>query len=59
MASIELDVVATSNIGGGMQLAKRTSFPVVHTVELLDWAMGGPVPQALSSLSLKATGSDA
>jgi glycolate oxidase iron-sulfur subunit len=51
MASIEQlkpDVVATSNIGCAMQLAKRTSLPVVHTVELLDWAMGGPMPQALA-----------
>jgi glycolate oxidase iron-sulfur subunit len=56
---LEPDVVATSNIGCAMDLAKRTSLPVVHTVELLDWATGGPMPQALSSLSLKATGSDA
>jgi glycolate oxidase iron-sulfur subunit len=61
MASIERlkpDVVATSNIGCAMQLAQRTSVPVVHTIELLDWATGGPMPPALSS-SLKTTESDA
>jgi len=29
------------------QLELVTEIPIVHTVELLDWAMGGPQPQAL------------
>ena len=41
------DVVATGNIGCMVQIGSGTEVPVVHTVELLDWASGGPVPAAL------------
>jgi glycolate oxidase iron-sulfur subunit len=41
------DVIATGNIGCAVQIGVRTSTPVVHTVELLDWASGGPAPAAL------------
>ncbi len=41
------DVVATGNIGCMTQIGKGTSIPIVHTVELLDWATGGPAPEAL------------
>jgi glycolate oxidase iron-sulfur subunit len=41
------DVVATGNVGCIMQLRSGGSLPVVHTVELLDWACGGPRPTAL------------
>ena len=41
------EVVATGNIGCLMQIAGGTALPVVHTVELLDWATGGPEPKAL------------
>jgi glycolate oxidase iron-sulfur subunit len=34
-----------------MQLAAGTAIPVVHTVELLDWATGGPVPERLADLA--------
>src|SRR5258708_28945929 len=44
---------------GGSRPVRIGTCPVVHTVELLDWATCGPMSQALSSLSLKATGSDA
>ena len=37
-------VVATSNIGCATQLAMHSALPVVHVIELLDWASGGPVP---------------
>jgi glycolate oxidase iron-sulfur subunit len=30
-----------------MQIGSGTGVPVVHTVELLDWATGGPQPRAL------------
>jgi glycolate oxidase iron-sulfur subunit len=43
----EPDVVASGNIGCITQLAGGTDTPVVHTVELLDWATGGPRPPAL------------
>jgi glycolate oxidase iron-sulfur subunit len=43
------DVIATGNVGCITQLATVTGTPVVHTVELLDWATGGPKPGALLS----------
>jgi glycolate oxidase iron-sulfur subunit len=42
------DVVAAGNIGCIAQLAAGTDTPVLHTVELLDWATGGPKPTALN-----------
>jgi glycolate oxidase iron-sulfur subunit len=48
---LEPDVVAAGNIGCITQIAAGTSIPVVHTVELIDWATGGPVPEGLSGLS--------
>ncbi|PWE32257.1 glycolate oxidase iron-sulfur subunit [Maritimibacter sp. 55A14] len=41
------DVIAAGNIGCMMQIGGGTEVPVVHTVELLDWATGGPRPPAL------------
>jgi len=49
IARTNADVVATGNIGCIVQLASAAGMPVVHTVELLDWALGGPAPSALSS----------
>jgi glycolate oxidase iron-sulfur subunit len=40
-------VIAAGNIGCMMQIGSGTGIPVVHTVELLDWATGGPKPRAL------------
>jgi glycolate oxidase iron-sulfur subunit len=42
-------VVAAGNVGCITQLAGQALAPVVHTVELLDWASGGPIPRALSA----------
>ena len=50
--SVAPDVVATGNVGCITQIAKGTSIPIVHTVELLDWATGGPVPVALEGTAL-------
>lgn len=47
------DVIATGNVGCAMQIGGRTAIPVVHTVELLDWATGGPKPHALQLKELK------
>lgn len=41
------DVIAAGNIGCLTQIGSGTNVPVVHTVELLDWATGGPMPAAL------------
>ncbi len=42
------DVIAAGNIGCITQIAAGTKLPAVHTVELIDWATGGPCPPALS-----------
>ena len=41
------DVISAGNIGCMIQIGSGTGVPVVHTVELLDWATGGPKPPAL------------
>ncbi|WP_372884821.1 glycolate oxidase subunit GlcF [Shimia sp.] len=41
------DIIAAGNIGCMVQIGSGTGIPVVHTVELLDWATGGPRPRAL------------
>jgi len=41
------DLIATGNIGCMTQIGKGTEIPIVHTVELLDWATGGPMPETL------------
>jgi len=43
------DIIAAGNIGCMMQIGSGTGIPVLHTVELLDWATGGPRPRALES----------
>jgi glycolate oxidase iron-sulfur subunit len=42
--AVRPDIIALGNIGCMMQIASSTDIPVVHTVELLDWANGGPMP---------------
>ncbi len=42
------DVIAAGNIGCMIQIGTGTGIPVVHTVELLDWAAGGPRPRGLA-----------
>jgi glycolate oxidase iron-sulfur subunit len=49
IARTEPDLVATGNIGCITQLRGAVGVPVVHTVELLDWASGGPEPAALAA----------
>lgn len=48
LARLEADVIATGNIGCAMQIARFGNTPVVHLVELLDWATGGPAPAAMA-----------
>ncbi len=54
LESLRPDVIATGNIGCMSQLSGGTAIPVVHTVELLDWATGGPPPPALQSLEISS-----
>ncbi len=42
------DAIATGNIGCMTQIASGSRIPILHTVELLDWATGGPLPKALA-----------
>jgi glycolate oxidase iron-sulfur subunit len=42
--TVRPDMIAAGNIGCMVQIAGGTSVPVVHTIELLDWATGGPKP---------------
>jgi glycolate oxidase iron-sulfur subunit len=54
IVSTDPDIVATGNIGCMMQLGRYCRIPIVHTVELLDWATGGPRPPALAGIVLRA-----
>jgi glycolate oxidase iron-sulfur subunit len=47
IAGTGASVVAAGNIGCIQQITAGT-LPVVHTVELLDWATGGPPPEGLA-----------
>jgi len=47
IARVKPDVIAAGNIGCIEQIGSATKTPVVHTVELLDWASGGPAPAGL------------
>jgi glycolate oxidase iron-sulfur subunit len=44
------DLIATGNIGCMQQLEGAVNAPILHTVELLDWATGGPVPEKLGDV---------
>jgi len=44
---LEPDVIAAGNVGCITQIAAGTVIPVVHPVELIDWATGGEAPPAL------------
>lgn len=48
---VKPDLIATGNIGCMTQIEKGTAIPIVHTVELLDWATGGPMPEVLKALN--------
>jgi glycolate oxidase iron-sulfur subunit len=46
--SLQPEAIATGNIGCMTQIGLGTGIPILHTVELLDWAYGGPVPRKLA-----------
>ncbi|WP_126975004.1 glycolate oxidase subunit GlcF [Frigidibacter oleivorans] len=48
LQAVAPQVIAAGNIGCMMQIGSAAGVPVVHTVELLDWATGGPMPRALA-----------
>ena len=47
LEAVKPDIIAAGNIGCMMQIGSGIGVPVVHTVELMDWATGGPKPAAL------------
>lgn len=47
IASVKPDVISAGNFGCIGNIASGTGIPIAHTVELLDWATGGPKPAAL------------
>jgi glycolate oxidase iron-sulfur subunit len=49
IASTRPDVIAAGNIGCIVQIASGINVPVVHTIQLVDWATGGPKPTALNA----------
>ncbi len=48
IARVKPDAIAAGNIGCLTQIGSASATPVVHTVELLDWASGGPAPAGLA-----------
>jgi glycolate oxidase iron-sulfur subunit len=59
IALTRADVVATGNIGCMVQIGRGAgergmSLPIVHTVELIDWATGGPKPVALAGVAARS-----
>jgi glycolate oxidase iron-sulfur subunit len=48
LEAVKPDVICAGNIGCMVQIAGSTGIPIVHTVQLLDWATGGPRPAGLA-----------
>jgi glycolate oxidase iron-sulfur subunit len=59
IALTRADLVAAGNIGCITQLTGDAPMAIVHTVELLDWATGGPMPQGLKIQELAGRAADA
>jgi glycolate oxidase iron-sulfur subunit len=53
------DVIAAGNLGCITQIEAGTDLPTVHTVELIDWATGGPCPPMLRKHRAKEVASPA
>jgi glycolate oxidase iron-sulfur subunit len=45
--STKAEAIAAGNLGCITQIGAGTGLPILHTVELLDWATGGPMPDAV------------
>ena len=53
------DLIATGNIGCITQISSGTDIPIIHTIELLNWAYGGHKPEKLSDFSFDGQGLEA
>jgi glycolate oxidase iron-sulfur subunit len=51
IAKMRPHIVATGNVGCITQMGRALDVPVVHTIELLNWAMGGERPRKLKDFS--------
>ena len=49
LAALAPQAICAGNVGCLVQIRSGTEVPVMHTVELLDWATGGPAPEALKT----------
>lgn len=54
--SLDPDFIAAGNLGCMVQIGRYTQVPVLHTVSLIDWATGGPMPAALRGRVLREPG---
>ena len=52
---IKPDLIATGNIGCITQIGGGTGIPIIHTVELLNWAYGGSKPQKLVNIGFEGS----
>jgi glycolate oxidase iron-sulfur subunit len=50
--SVDPQILAAGNLGCMVQIGRYSDVPIAHTVELVDWATGGPKPAALLDRSL-------
>ncbi len=57
--SLAPQAIAAGNIGCMTQIAAASDLPMVHSVELLDWATGGLLPKALEGVSIPAMAAEA
>ena len=53
LTSLKPDLIVSGNIGCLAHIGAAVRVPVVHPVEVVDWALGGPKPKALDHLQLK------
>jgi glycolate oxidase iron-sulfur subunit len=49
--SVAPQAIATGNIGCITQIGRAMDVPILHTIELLDWAYGGHMPEKLDGIS--------
>lgn len=54
LQALKADIIVSANVGCQIQLTQACATPVLHWVELLDWACGGPMPEQISALSAGA-----
>jgi glycolate oxidase iron-sulfur subunit len=55
LQKVDPQVIATGNVGCAVQLEAGIDIPIVHTVELLDWATGGPAPDGFEFVNIGET----